>query len=553
MRRLLVGAFAATVLLYIEYTDLWRRVHIPYDIEGYHYSLADATFLALKAKQLPLWDSWNYAGIPLAANIQAQVFYPPMWPVYLIYLRAGAERLPYAAIELFLMAHVWIAFVLCYLWLERGRKLQPIAAMIGGAVFAFCGYTCTQITHLGLVCNYAWFPLGFWGVDDIAGGRTRRGVVKVALAAALGFLAGYPSTWTCQIVCIACYALASVRPLRTASWTALGLVWSLALAAMQLLPTLEASPLKEFDPKYGWHVGLKDITYFLPLLAPNFYSFDLGVDLQTHPGRDNMYLGGFGLAGLALFAFPLRKTWRANLPIFGALAGTLIFLLNPLSVPGRLIERSRMLSQIFCDWYFQAGLFAVFAALAAIGVDHFLRRPADPRKLAWWWVPALAALGWSAYLLSIWGWRWKPFASGWGSSFDAAVAALLTLALLACLRFEAANRGLLTVALIILGFADFKVFGTSRRLNTVEGPTHTVQSKDSFYGFSEYAWKHITESHPIRVTTDDWGPFPTDWRHTGVATANGFDPFIPSQYRQLIESRKGVFRSNRLFEPLFRL
>ncbi len=545
MKRVLAAAFAVTILFHIEYTNLWRRVHIPWDLEGYHYPLANTIFLSLKEHRLPLWDSWNYAGIPLAGNIQAALFYPPSWLLYASHLPFG-RRLPYASIEAFLIAHIAIAFILFYLWMRRGRGLSETASFAGAAIFAFNGYACSQMTHLGLICNYVWFPLGFWGIDDIAvHGQTRRGIVKLTAASALGLLAGYPATWACFAVCIACYGLASVRSMRATLALAVTMVWSLALCAVQLLPTMEAAPLKQFDPKYAWHSGMTDISYFYALLVPNLYDFDLNIDINTNPGKEYAYFGALGIVGFLLFLVALPRIWRSALPLFAAMAGTLIVMLNPGGWFGRAVEKSQLLRQVFSDWYFLAGLFTILSAFAAIGIDRFLRNDRQRSSQRAGIVLALAAFAWSAYLLSLWIWR-HPFATGWASARDAIVGSILVLGLLVCLKFFTPSR-VAVAALFVLAFVDYKVFGTSRRINSRDGASNTSQSPRDFLGFSPPAWKRIVQGQPVRTTGDEWGPHPTHLRHGKVATVNGFDPFLPIAYQKLIEARGGKFVTNRTF------
>ena len=86
--RLSVGllSFAATWLFFIEYLPPFKRVHFPFDIEGFHYPLLDYAFRSLREGRLPLWEPSMYCGIPLAANIQAALFYPPHWLLSLIHI-----------------------------------------------------------------------------------------------------------------------------------------------------------------------------------------------------------------------------------------------------------------------------------------------------------------------------------------------------------------------------------------------------------------------------------------------------------------------------------
>src|SRR5690349_17295320 len=54
-----------------------NEFHVPFDIHDFHYSLVHSIFSSLQAGIFPLWDPFTYGGMPLAGNIQAQLFYPP--------------------------------------------------------------------------------------------------------------------------------------------------------------------------------------------------------------------------------------------------------------------------------------------------------------------------------------------------------------------------------------------------------------------------------------------------------------------------------------------
>src|SRR5262249_30182893 len=146
-----------------EYLPPFKRVHIFSDIEGYHFPLQQFTFQALHEGRVPQWDPSMYCGLPFAANVQAALFYPPNWLMFLVTWRY--PRLPFKAMEVFTFVHVWAAFLLCFQWL-RGRRLHDLACWLGSAAFAFGGYMAMQITHTGMVTGLTWMPLALWGIDE---------------------------------------------------------------------------------------------------------------------------------------------------------------------------------------------------------------------------------------------------------------------------------------------------------------------------------------------------------------------------------------------------
>src|SRR5215831_8468091 len=121
-------ALAATYAFFCEYLSPLKRVHLFSDIEGYHYPLERYAFRQFKEGHFPQWDPSIYCGIPVVGNTQAGILYPPRWLMYAVCRRQ--DHLPFKAVEAFAMAHLWLAFVLGYLWL-RGRRLEPLACVLG--------------------------------------------------------------------------------------------------------------------------------------------------------------------------------------------------------------------------------------------------------------------------------------------------------------------------------------------------------------------------------------------------------------------------------------
>src|SRR6266849_5328998 len=155
-----------TAAFFVEYTPLWRRVDIPYDLHEFHYPLADYAFQAIRQGRFPQWDPTIYCGLSFAGNVQAGLFYPPTWLMFAVAFSLGHLKLSYQALEDLQLAHVWLAFLLCCLWLYQRRKLHWLASVLGSGIFAFSGYMLLQLQQLGLIGGYAWIPLGFYAIDE---------------------------------------------------------------------------------------------------------------------------------------------------------------------------------------------------------------------------------------------------------------------------------------------------------------------------------------------------------------------------------------------------
>jgi hypothetical protein len=76
----------------------------------------------LKNGRFPLCDPAIYCGISLAGNVQAELFYPPLW--VLMWLNHRHDHLSYIWLQVLVMAHAWLAFVLAIYWF----RLAPTAS-----------------------------------------------------------------------------------------------------------------------------------------------------------------------------------------------------------------------------------------------------------------------------------------------------------------------------------------------------------------------------------------------------------------------------------------
>ncbi len=537
-----LASFVFTYLFFFEYIPPFRSVHIPYDLPGFHYPLADYAFQRLRQGHFPLWDPTIYAGMSFVGNIQAALFYPPTWIMFLF--NWGRERLSYQSMEDLQIAHVWLGFFLCYLWL-RGKRLAELPCVLGAGVFAYSGYMCTQLQHFGLVGAYIWMPLALWGVDQAVERRSWRPLWKVAAASALAFLAGYPPTWVAFAMVVGVYSLAGAWRGKAATGTIAAIAFSLVLCAVQLLPTWETTALRQPEDHYG--LGIKDWDMILSYALPNFFNFGLNIPVLTNPGKDYFYLGVPALLGLP-FLILCRRRFRELVPSLAILAATLVVAINPYDIVENVIQHSTLLPDIVRAWYFLAGVTLAFAALTAYALDDFLARKARPAPA--WLMPLSASLMalWALYELN--RWKSQSFAAGWPSG----VYLLITLAIfgvgLYAFRAEKPGRRRIrmAVALILFVGVDYKAFGTSKRFDAGSGDAQRW-SFTSFPGMMPDVYQQLRDglgTHRI-VVDFDTGPLPDDFRHIGLITPQGFDPLLTTPFRKMVQAY-GRFRTDRMFE-----
>jgi len=525
LRWVAVFSFLFTALFFFEYLPPIRWVDIPYDLAGYHYSLEDYAFLGLKSGHFPEWDATIYCGMSLVGNIQTALFYPPLWLTFLASI--GRDHLVYSSLEMVVLAHIWLAFLFCFVWL-RGKGLHTLACAMGSAVFAYSGYPLQELQHLGLIFAYAWFPVGLWSIDQAVAKRTWRPLWKLAAASALCLLAGYPPTFAVFCACMVTYAIFGAWRWKATLYTVGALAFSLAISMVQLLPVREMLAQKIVMPEYG--MGMKQPFFFVSYIIPNFFDFGLNKPVQLNPGGEYLYLGAPALFGLMWLIFG-RRSLSGQLPILAVAAVCFVFARNPHDIGWNIVRHFGIFVQIVRSYYFLVGITLAAAALAAAGLDDFLKRGS---RSTWGWMAPLAMAS-----LALWAGRqvllWLPasagFAAGWAGAVDAAIMLALFAGSLWVLRAERGRRRIwMTVALLVAVGVDYKAFGTSKRVNAIKTNTDEFMASAQFPGMPDEVFRELRAHPEYRVALDAPDLRPADLRHRGLTSPQGDDPLVPAQF-----------------------
>ncbi len=192
---------------------------------------------ALESGEWPLWNPLAWAGMPLLANCQSAVFYPPRL------LHAVLDN--FVATTFYILLKLWLCGMTAYVCARAiGLRVGParfasVGWMLGSYNLLFCYWPLPDVS--------AWVPVLFLGVEFILAHRYRRGFYTTALGATLILLAGHPETAFAMSLAVGLYfllRLAWERPGGRKLWMPIAVAsaaWGLALLvyAVQLLPFLE--------------------------------------------------------------------------------------------------------------------------------------------------------------------------------------------------------------------------------------------------------------------------------------------------------------------------
>jgi hypothetical protein len=281
------------------------------DAFAYFYPLYEYASERVLSGELPLWNPHLFLGAPFLANPQAGVLYPVHWVL------AGLPAPSLASASLAL--HYCVAVGSTYLLARLGLGHKRLPALGAGLAFGVSGLLGAQAEHFNQVEVLSWLPLQALALE--MGAIRRSGPVgrrRLWLLAGIGLSAAQLLSGHSQAAYIAHATLAAYGAVRVLSepgtLRARGTRWAgtllfvglsaaggAALAAVQLLPTLELA-------------GLSVRAGGLPYRQAASFSFSprswlLG--LLPHYGSEtpfSEYIAYFGVTGLALAAI---GAWRA--------------------------------------------------------------------------------------------------------------------------------------------------------------------------------------------------------------------------------------------------
>jgi hypothetical protein len=269
----------------------------------------------IRAGHWPLWNPYLGAGTPLAANLQTAAFYP----LNVLFLLMPVER----AFGWALALHVALAGLSAY-YLGRTLGLGRFGALVTGLAYGLGGYLVAHWVFPSMVYAIAWLPLLLALTEKIvrpSASSRLAPTALLALAIALQLLAGHAQTSFYSLLIVAAFVLwRAVQERRNgivrSAWpVALAVVWGLALAAVQLLPTAE---LTAHSQRAGSLTDLQfahELSFWpwrlITLLAPDFFG---------NPARGEYWAYGtyweeaafVGILPLLLAVLALIRAWRRH-------------------------------------------------------------------------------------------------------------------------------------------------------------------------------------------------------------------------------------------------
>ncbi len=168
MLRKFVYPCFVVVLPFLMYIQLWHgraheRMYLAGDLEDSYYPDLRVIELALFDGQFPLWNPYDRAGYPFAADPQPGVLYPLNWLLAAIGHLQGGVSLGLTHFKVLL--HIAIAGLGMYLFMRERKQPEPAAA-VAAVSYQFGAYFAPQIVF-SLNWPLAWTPFLLRGLDRL--------------------------------------------------------------------------------------------------------------------------------------------------------------------------------------------------------------------------------------------------------------------------------------------------------------------------------------------------------------------------------------------------
>jgi hypothetical protein len=341
----------------------------------------------VKSFQLPLWNAYNYSGIPLLATLQPGVFYPP----HVLYLFLPFNFVwNWMIILHFFFAGATTAFFLRY------SKASKTASFIGSVIFMLSGYLMSVHNLLPHLFSVSWFPLVIMYYLKYFDDKKNKYLVYTAFSITMQFLAGAP-----EIVIMTLFVLIVitiflnfftgdkvspdiVNSMREAVKTrvvaiSLVLLFFILFSSIQLLPfyelktnSIRANGLS-YDEAIVWSFAWKD---FIQFFLPDFYGYHLNTQKywQNQSWLKTLYLG---VIPFILSSFYFISKDRRKWIFLMLIVISFLFALGGNTPLYKLLYRIPPFSSVRYPVKFLFVFFFIIAVTSGLGFDAFRKGVAE--------------------------------------------------------------------------------------------------------------------------------------------------------------------------------
>ena len=355
------------------------------DAQNLFYGARAYGFGEVRAGRFPLWNPYEFLGMPFVATLQSAMFYPTSWLCAVLPLCL--------AMNLGIILNLFLSGLFTYLWARR-FGLRWIGAIVAAATYVFGAPQILHIFagHWDFLAMMPWIPCVLLCVEMfVSGGFQPLAIVLGAAAVAMEWFGGNPQYAFYGGIAAVLYLGGRLWQRRElglrgaarviGSFVLIYLLGS-ALAGVQLMPTLELFSVSSRRSPHSY-ASVAEYSFvpegLLSFVAPDFFGTDVGVRYwgRWYLWETSPYVG-VAAFGLALIALLRGRRGKAFLPgcialicLLLAMAGDAVFFGL---LPGFDLFRAQG------RWLCPVSLF--MGLLAGLGADGIAVSAAEPEGVS---------------------------------------------------------------------------------------------------------------------------------------------------------------------------
>ena len=287
------------------------------DVVTQIYPWKKITIESWKDGQIPLWNTYSFAGTPHAANFQSAVFSP---------FNALFFLMPFIdAWSVMILLQPIVAGLGMYVFL-RSLARSSVGSLVGSIGFMFCGFMVTWMAYGTIGYTIAFLPWAFTGVSSYFQTVKKKYLLLLTLSIFLSLVSGHFQMSLYVVAAIfsfLIYKFIGMKKENKSFYVFLFLILGICLAAPQLFLTGKAYMLSTRSTSFI-KAEIIPWQYLITLFSPDFYGNPVTRnDWFGHYAEWSSYIG---VVPLMLAVFAIVSKFRGYIRFFTVLACFSFFL-----------------------------------------------------------------------------------------------------------------------------------------------------------------------------------------------------------------------------------
>lgn len=423
------------------------------------------TFASLTSGVIPLWNPYQFMGVPFMAGMKPLVFYP----ANILFLFGEIQSW-----NGLLWLQLFLSLLFSYIFV-RSLGIGKIVCVISSIAFAFSSLMIGVLEFGSEGHVLLWMPILLYFVKRFVESKTSWYLLGISVSVACSLFAGHLQYFAYLIALTFVFAVFEVVSGKNNGkqliWIALAIVMGVGIAAIQLLPGIELflQSYRGLGDSYGIFAnGLLKPYSFLRLLSPDWFGNPISHDLRGG------YIESSGYFGIVPLFFAFYAIWNDRKQKYVRFFTVIAVIALLFSMDGIAQFLYRMHIPIVTSGYggrlFVLVLFSG-AVLSAFGLNAFLKQQEKKQKMyaigIYTLVVGVCFLG--GLLVKRWG---VPYAVTFSNIKIQIVALIglvvLTVGYVGLLHKNRFLKTLFIIAILLLTYAD--LFRMGYRFLTFSNP-----------------------------------------------------------------------------------